>query len=90
MSVKIRLKRMGSSKRPVYRIIVTDSRLPGKGRRIEDLGSYQPRSKGEQVINLNKEAAQSWIRKGAQPSQSVLELLEKQGVVVKGTVSFTE
>ncbi len=90
MSVKIRLKRMGSSKRPMYRIIVIDSRFPGKGRRIEELGSYQPRSKGEQVLNLKKEAAMDWIKKGARPSQSVLEILEKQGVVAKGTVSCTE
>jgi small subunit ribosomal protein S16 len=81
---------MGSNKNPNFRIVVIDSRHPGKGRRIEDLGSYQPRSKGDQVLNLKKEAAQSWIKKGARPSQSVLEILEKQGVVAKGTVSCTE
>ena len=89
MSVKIRLKRMGSSKRPTFRIIVVDSRFPGKGRRIQEIGTYLPRAKGEQVVNLDKDSALSWIKKGARPSQSVLEILEKNGVVEKGTVAST-
>jgi small subunit ribosomal protein S16 len=89
VSVKIRLKRMGTNRKPVYRIVVVDSRLPGKGRRIEDLGLYQPRAKGEQILNLDKEAAASWIKKGAIPSQSVMEILERQGVIAKGSTAFT-
>lgn len=87
MSVKIRLKRMGRSKKPTYRIVVIDSRFPGKGRRIEDLGAYLPCNKGEQIMNLNKEAVLSWIKKGALPSKSVLELLETNGFIAKGTVA---
>jgi small subunit ribosomal protein S16 len=87
VSVKIRLKRMGSNKRPNYRIVVIDSRFPGKGRRIEEVGSFLPRAKGEQTLNLNKEAVLSWIKKGARPSPTVLTLLEKNGVVEKGVVT---
>lgn len=90
MSVKIRLKRIGTCKKPVFRIVVVDTRRSGKGRLVDTLGSYLPRAKGEQVLNLDKEAAASWVKKGAIPSQSVLEILEKQGAVPKGTVTPTE
>ncbi len=81
MSVTIRLKRMGSNKQPTYRIIVVDSRFPGKGRRVEDLGAFLPRAKGEQVLNLDKESALAWMKKGARPSQTVKELFQKNGIL---------
>ena len=82
MSVKIRLKRIGSSKKPYFRIVVLDSRDSGKGRRVEDLGTYNPKAKENQVVNFNKEAALEWIKKGAIASEAVLSLLKKAGVKV--------
>ncbi|HEY5039190.1 MAG TPA: 30S ribosomal protein S16 [bacterium] len=82
MSVKIRLKRMGSSKKPFYRIVVLDSTMSGKGRRIEDLGTYNPRAKENQVMNLNKESIVEWVKKGAIPTMAVQGLLKKAGVKV--------
>ncbi|HVZ81731.1 MAG TPA: 30S ribosomal protein S16 [bacterium] len=83
MSVKIRLKRIGSKKKPSYRIVVLDSTMSGKGRRVEDLGTYNPRAKEEaQVLNLKKENIQAWIKKGAVPSDSVSGILRKAGMAV--------
>lgn len=83
MSVKIRLKRMGSNKKACYRIVVLDSTMSGKGRRVEDLGTYNPRAKEEnQVLNLNKESILAWVKKGAIPSDSVAGILKKAGVKV--------
>ena len=82
MSVKIRLKRMGSSKKPYYRVVVLDSRFPGKGRRIEDLGTYDPKSKENQVRNFKTEAIQEWVKKGAILTGTVEGLLRKAGVKI--------
>ena len=82
MSVKIRLKRMGSNKKPFYRIIAVDGRFSGKGRRIEDLGTYLPRSSDNSVLNLKKEAILEWIKKGATPSETVQGILKKAGVAI--------
>jgi small subunit ribosomal protein S16 len=82
VSVKIRLKRMGSSKKPFYRIVVLDSTMSGKGRRIEDLGTYNPRAKENQVVNLNKESILEWVKKGAIATVAVQGLLKKAGVKV--------
>lgn len=83
MAVKIRLKRIGSNKKPCYRIVVLDSTLSGKGRRVEDLGTYNPRAKEEsQVVNLKKETILEWIKKGAVPTGSVAGILKKAGMTV--------
>ena len=83
MSVKIRLKRIGSNKKPSYRIVVLDSTMSGKGRRVEDLGTYNPRAKEEsQLLNLKKEAIVEWVKKGAIPSETVHGILKKAGVKV--------
>lgn len=82
MSVKIRLKRMGSSKKPYYRVIVLDSRFPGKGRRIEDLGTYDPKSKENKVLNFKTEAILEWVKKGAILTGTVEGLLKKAGVKI--------
>jgi len=82
VSVKIRLKRIGSSKKPYYRIVVLDSRTPGKGLRVEDLGTYNPKAKENQVLNFKKEVAVEWIKKGAIATGAVLGLLKKAGVKV--------
>jgi small subunit ribosomal protein S16 len=81
VALKIRLKRMGSNKKPTYRIVVLDSHFSGKGRRIEDLGTYNPRAKEEsQVVNLKKEAIVEWVKKGAVATDTVQGILNKAGV----------
>ena len=82
MSVKIRLKRMGSKKRPFYRIVVADSRSPRDGRFIETVGTYKPLTEPEQVT-LKEEAIMNWLSNGAQPSDTVRNILSKQGVMKK-------
>jgi small subunit ribosomal protein S16 len=73
---------MGSSKKPYYRLIVVDARFPGKGRRVEDLGTYFPRSTDNHVMNLKTESIQAWVKKGAIPSDTVKGILKKAGVKV--------
>lgn len=82
MSVKIRLKRMGSSKKPYFRIVVLDARDSGKGRSVEYLGTYNPKAKENQVMNFKTEAAHEWIKKGAIASVAVMGLLKKAGLKV--------
>ena len=82
MSVKIRLKRMGSKTRPFYRIVVADSRSPRDGRFIETVGTYNPLTEPEQVT-LKEEAIMKWLSNGAQPSDTVRNILSKQGVMKK-------
>ncbi len=77
--VKIRLMRMGAKKRPFYRVVVADSRSPRDGRFIENIGKYQPLSHPS-VIDIDEERALHWLHEGAQPTDSVRNLLEKAGV----------
>ena len=80
MSVKIRLRRMGAKKAPFYRIVVADSRFPRDGRFIEEIGTYNPLTDPASV-NVNAERAQEWIKKGAQPTDTVRGILKKAGVL---------
>ena len=82
MAVKIRLNRMGAKKRPFYRIVVADSRAPRDGRFIETVGTYNPLTEPEQVT-LKEEAIMNWLSNGAQPSDTVRNILSKQGVMKK-------
>jgi len=75
LSVKIRLTRTGSKKQPFYRIIVADSRSPRDGRFIENIGTYDPKT-DPSTIELNKEKALDWIRKGATPTKTVRKLFD--------------
>ena len=75
MAVKIRLRRMGAKKAPFYRVVVADSRYPRDGRFIEEIGYYDP-TKDPAVVNINKEKAEEWIKKGAQPTDTVKRLLK--------------
>lgn len=77
--VKIRLRRMGAKKAPFYRIVVADSRCPRDGRFIEEIGTYDPRQ-NPAAINIDVERAQAWIRTGAQPTDTVRDLLKKAGL----------
>lgn len=78
MAVKIRFKRMGSKKAPFYRVIVADSRSPRDGRFIDEIGYYNPLSKETKIDN---EKAADWIKKGAQPTDTVRALLKKSGAI---------
>ncbi|WP_419074729.1 30S ribosomal protein S16 [Ruthenibacterium lactatiformans] len=80
MAVKIRLRRMGAKKAPFYRIVVADSRYPRDGRFIEEIGTYNPLTDPASV-NVNAERAQEWIKKGAQPTDTVRGILKKAGVL---------
>jgi small subunit ribosomal protein S16 len=78
--VKIRLKRMGTKKRPVYRIVVADSRSPRDGRFIEAIGFYDPLP-NPAVVRIDEEKVRVWMRKGARPSESARFLLVRQGIL---------
>lgn len=78
--VKIRLRRMGAKKNPYYRIVVADSRCPRDGRCIEEIGSYDPLTNPAE-IKVNVEKAKTWIKNGAQPTDTVRGLLKKAGVL---------
>ena len=82
MSVKIRLKRMGSKKRPFYRIVVADSRSPRDGRFIETVGTYNPLV-AENQVTLKEDRVLAWLADGAQPSDTVRNILSKEGVLKK-------
>lgn len=80
MAVKIRLKRMGAKKSPFYRVVVADSRYPRDGRFIEEIGTYNP-LKAPAAVEINAEKAQTWIKNGAQPTDTVKSLLKKAGII---------
>ena len=82
MSVKIRLKRMGSKKRPFYRIVVADSRSPRDGRFITTLGTYNPLTTPMEV-KFDEDAVMDWLQKGAQPSDTVRNMFQKAGIMKK-------
>ena len=77
--VKIRLRRMGAKKNPYYRIVVADSRSPRDGRCIEEIGTYNPLT-DPATITVDLEKAQTWIKNGAQPTETVRGLLKKAGL----------
>ena len=78
--VKIRLRRMGAKKNPYYRIVVADSRSPRDGRCIEEIGTYDPLT-NPATVSVDVEKAQTWIKNGAQPTDTVRGLLKKAGVL---------
>jgi small subunit ribosomal protein S16 len=80
MAVKIRLKRMGAKQNPFYRVVVADSRYPRDGRFIESIGYYNPSTKPAEV-KIDSEAALKWLSNGAQPSDTVRNLLSEAGVL---------
>ena len=80
MSVKIHLKRMGMKKKPFYRIVVADIRSPRDGRFIEEIGYYDP-MKQPAEIKIDSEKAATWMKNGAQPTDTVRVLLKKTGVI---------
>jgi small subunit ribosomal protein S16 len=83
MSLKIRLSRGGAKKRPFYRVVVADSRMPRDGRFIERLGTFDPlkaKDAADRLV-LDAEKAKAWMAKGAQPTDRVARLLDGLGVI---------
>jgi small subunit ribosomal protein S16 len=80
MAVKIRLRRMGAKKAPFYRVVVADSRSPRDGRFIEEIGYYNPISEPVEV-KIDADKAKTWIKNGAQPTETVKALLKKNGII---------
>ena len=78
--VKIRLKRMGAKKNPFYRIVVADSRYPRDGRFIEQIGTYNPLT-DPSTNDIDNEKATKWLSQGAQPTDTVKELLKISGAI---------
>ncbi len=85
MAMKIRLARGGSKKRPFYRIVAADSRMPRDGRFIEKLGTYNPLlpKDSEERVKMDVDAIKAWLDKGAQPTDRVARMLEAAGVLAK-------
>lgn len=83
MSVKIRLKRFGTKKRPYYRIVVIDSRAPRDGKTIEEVGFYHPIEVEEKQISIKEDRIRAWLDNGAQPSDTVRKLLNKKDFHIK-------
>ena len=79
VSVKIRLQRVGTKKRPFYRVVVMDERKRRDGSTIENIGQYHPISAGNQ-FTVNEERVIDWLKKGAQPTATIERLLKKTGV----------
>ena len=79
MAVKMRLKRMGKKRHPIYRIVVADSRAPRNGRFIEEIGTYDP-NQDPSIFDFNEESAKKWLATGAQPTETVSKLLKIAGV----------
>ncbi len=82
MAVKLRLQRFGTTKRPYYRLVVADSRSKRDGRYLEIIGSYDP-TKEPTEIKIDEERALDWLSKGAQPTDTVKNLLTKKGIYSK-------
>jgi small subunit ribosomal protein S16 len=77
--VKIRLMRMGATKRPFYRVVVADSRSPRDGRFIENIGKYHP-LEDPSLIDIDADRALHWLSQGAQPTEQVQNLLKVAGI----------
>ena len=78
--VKIRLRRMGAKNAPFYRVVVADSRFARDGRFIEEIGYYDP-TKEPSVVKIDAEKAKQWLDNGAQPTDTVREILKKAAVL---------
>ena len=80
MAVKIKLQRMGAKQHSCYRLIVGDSRVAGGGKVLENLGTYDPHG-AQPVLQVQAERALHWLQRGAQPTESVLQLLRRAGIM---------
>jgi small subunit ribosomal protein S16 len=80
--VRIRLSRVGAKRQPSYRVVVADQRARALGRFIEIIGNYNPRTDPPTVL-INEERALYWLKQGAQPSEGVIQMLKRQGIIAK-------
>lgn len=82
--LKIRLKRVGARKQPSYRVVIADSRAARDGRFVEQVGHYNPRTEPA-TVEIDEERVVMWLRRGAQPSESVARILKSLGTLEKVT-----
>lgn len=82
MAVKLRLRRMGKKKQPIYKVVAADSRSPRDGKFLESIGLYNPLTKPH-TLELNEERALYWLGVGAQPTETVKSLLSQKGILLK-------
>ncbi len=82
--VKIRLRRIGRTHRPVYRVVVADSRAPRNGTFIEVIGHYDPQTEPS-TVRIDREKALLWLSRGAQPTETVANLLTKAGITASSS-----
>ena len=80
MAVKIRLRRMGKKREPIYRVVVADSRSPRDGRCIAEIGTYNPNT-DPSTFKIDEEEAKKWIANGAQPTEVVSKLFKVAGII---------
>ena len=83
MAVRIRLTRVGATKQPTYRVVVADSRSARDSRAIETIGHYNPRTEPIE-LNVDETKAKEWLAKGAQPSDTVVRLFKRAGILPAG------
>ena len=86
MAVKLRLKRMGAKQKPFYRIVAADARSPRDGRFIETIGTYNPVVSPAEV-KVDKELALKWLNNGAEPTDTVRNILRKEGIMAEYSAS---
>jgi small subunit ribosomal protein S16 len=84
--VKIKLRRVGATKQPSYRLVIADSRSSRDGKFINIIGHYNPRSQPEELV-INEQQALDWLKQGAQPTATVARLLNKAGILDKFNAS---
>ena len=82
MAVKLRLQRHGTVKRPFYRVVVADSKQKRDGRYLEIIGTYDPKAEPS-AVKIDEERALAWLEKGAQPTNTVRNMLSKAGIIAK-------
>lgn len=82
MAVKMRLTRMGDKKSPFYRVVITDSRTARDGAYIDKVGHYNPTAQPAEIV-IDEAKAKDWLAKGVQPTETVKNILVKQGIIPK-------
>jgi len=82
LAVKLRLRRMGKKKQPIYKVVAADSRAPRDGKFLESIGLYNPLT-NPHTLDINEERAMYWLNVGAQPTDTVKSLLSQKGIILK-------
>lgn len=86
MAVKLRLRRMGKKKQPIYKVVAADARSPRDGKFLEAVGIYNPLT-NPQTVDLNEERINYWLNCGAQPTDTVKSLLNQKGITLKRDIA---